>query len=192
MTVGKPNLNLKPIRDVWLISDPHLNHSNILRFTTKDGKKCRPFNTLSEMNERIIYEHNSVVKPQDKWYCLGDVFFGNRNEADVLLSRMMGHKRLIVGNHDVVYGNYNSNPLTKHFEKIFLWRKWSGMALLLTHVPVHPSTLGEDRFSGEDFINVHGHTHNNGSPSGPYKSVCVELTDYKPVHIEDVKAYRYV
>lgn len=188
--MNKPNLNLKPIRDVWLISDPHLNHSNILRFTKKDGSKCRPFNTLSEMNERIIYEHNKVVKPQDKWYCLGDVYFGNQSEADVLLSRMMGHKRLIVGNHDTIYGK--GNILQKHFEKIFLWRKWSGMALLLSHVPVHPSTLGEDRFSGEDFVNIHGHTHNNGSPKGPYKSVCVELTDYKPIHIEEVKDYRYV
>lgn len=187
--VPKPNLNLKPIRDVWLVSDLHLNHRNILRFTTKDGKKCRPFYDLSEMNERIIYEHNAVVKPQDKWYCLGDVYFGNQSEADNLLSRMMGHKRLIVGNHDTIYGK--GNILQKHFEKIYLWRKWSGMALLLTHVPVHESTLGEDRFSGEDFINVHGHTHNNGSPKGPYKSVCVELTGYRPVHIEEVKSYKY-
>lgn len=182
-----PNLNLKPIRDVWLVSDPHFNHRNILTFKQKDGSPARPFKTMSEMNEKMIYEHNSVVKPQDKWYCLGDVFFGNRDEADLVLSRLMGHKRLIVGNHDTVYGNPMKNPLQKYFEKIFLWRKWSGMALLLTHVPVHESTLGEDRFSGEDFVNVHGHTHNNGSPKGPYVSVCVEMTDYKPIHIEEVK-----
>lgn len=187
--MNKPNLNLKPIRDVWLISDTHFNHANILRFTTKDGEKCRPFPSLSDMNEKMIYEWNSVIKPQDKVYHLGDVFFGRQDEADTLLSRLMGHKRLIVGNHDTIYGK--GNVLQKHFQKIFLWRKWSGMALLLTHVPVHESVLGEDRFSGEDFINVHGHTHNNGSPKGPYKSVCVELTGYRPVHIEEVKSYKY-
>lgn len=185
--MATPSLNLKPIRDVWLVSDPHLNHANILRFKREDGSPVRNFSSVSEMNEKILYEHNKVVKPQDKWYCLGDVFFGNRDEASELLSRMMGHKRLIVGNHDVVYGNYNSNPLTKHFEKIYMWRKWSGMALLLTHVPVHESTLGEDRFSGEDFVNVHGHTHEKGSPKGPYVSVCVEMINYTPVHIEEVR-----
>ena len=59
--------------------------------------------------------------------------------------------------------------------------------LLLTHVPVHPSTLGEDRFTGVPIKNVHGHIHQNPSPPGPYKCVCVEQINYTPINIEELK-----
>lgn len=169
--------------DIWIISDTHFGHENILNFTDKNGEKFRKFHDVHHMNEHMIDQWNKMVKPQDKVYHLGDVYFGSREKAEEILKRLNGKKRLIVGNHDVVYGN---NILHKYFQKIYMWRKWGDFGLLLTHVPVHESTLGESRFSGRQFINVHGHIHQNKSPEGPYKCVCVEHTDYMPVHIESL------
>lgn len=171
------------MRNIWVISDTHFNHENILKFKGSDDKPIRNFHDVHHMNEIMIENWNKLIKTNDKVYHLGDVYFGNREEAGVLLSRLNGKKRLILGNHDYVYGN---NILSKRFEKILMWKKWGDLGLLFTHVPVHPTTLGESRFSEKSFINVHGHIHQNKSPDGPYRCVCVEHTDYAPVHIDQL------
>lgn len=166
--------------NIWVTSDHHFNHVNILRFLDKDKKKFRGdlFKDVTDMNEQMIYNWNSVVKPEDKVYHLGDVYFGNQHEADIILSRLMGKKRLIVGNHDCVYGK--GNVLHKHFKKIYMWRLFKEHNMVLTHVPIH-----EDNFRKVEY-NVHGHIHQN-DPSGPkYINVSVERTNYTPVHIEEV------
>ena len=146
--------------------------------------KTRPFSTVEEMDEALMDNWNSVVKPGDKVYHLGDVTFGNKeNYIKNIHKRLNGKKRLIVGNHDDV------KFLAPYFEKVMLWRMFPDWGLLMTHVPVHRSTLGEDRFDGKGMINVHGHIHSNPSPEGPYKCVCVEQPhmNYTPINIEELK-----
>ena len=146
--------------------------------------KTRPFSTVEEMDEALMDNWNSVVKPGDKVYHLGDVTFGNKeNYIKNIHKRLNGKKRLIVGNHDDV------KFLAPYFEKVMLWRMFPDLGLLLTHVPVHRSTLGEGRFDGKGMINVHGHIHQNPSPEGPYKCVCVEQPhmNYTPINIEELK-----
>jgi calcineurin-like phosphoesterase family protein len=128
----------------------------------------------------MVDNWNSVVKPGDKVYHLGDVFFGSPVHFKALWPRLNGRKRLVVGNHDDV--KFLSSGA--FFEKVMLWRKFEN--LLLTHVPVHPTTLQEHRFDGKEMINVHGHIHQNPSPDGPYKCVCVEQIYYKPLNIEEI------
>jgi calcineurin-like phosphoesterase family protein len=56
--------------------------------------------------------------------------------------------------------------------------------IIFTHIPHHPGSVS--RFRG----NVHGHWHNNVPPLhfGPhYLNVSIEMTDYYPVSLEDVK-----
>lgn len=169
--------------EIWLISDTHFGHSNILTFKDKNGDPVRDFSSVDEMDETMIMNWNTLVTPQDKVYHLGDVYFGSGERANNILSRLNGKKRLIVGNHD----DLKSNILHKHFQKISMWRKWSELGLLLTHVPVHISTLSENSFNGKQMVNVHGHIHQNQSPEGPYKCVCVEHTNYMPVNIESLR-----
>lgn len=167
--------------NIWVISDTHFSHTNIIKYCD------RPFENSNEMNEYIIEKWNSVVKPEDKVYHLGDVYMGgDRRDVSSLLRRLHGHKRLILGNHD----NGKDQLLFDNFEKIYMWRMFPEFGLLLTHVPVHRSSLHKNGRNGApafELTNVHGHTHNNGSPEGPYKCVCVELIDYTPVNIEDLR-----
>lgn len=159
--------------DIWIISDTHFNHENIIKFCD------RPFNDRWHMNEALIQNWNSLVKPQDKVYHLGDVYFGDEKEAEEIMARLNGKKRLIVGNHDDV----KQPAIWKHFEKISLWRPWPDFKILMTHVPVHPTTF-ELNGRREEWINVHGHIHDNKSPEGNYSCLCVEQTNYHPVNIE--------
>lgn len=163
--------------DIWLISDTHFGHKNIL------GYSNRPFNSVKEMDEALVENWNSRVKPGDKVYHLGDVFFGPREEFQPLWAKLHGSKRLVVGNHDDI--KYLSNG--SFFKKVYLWRVFTEWNLLLTHVPVHESSIHE-RIKEAGGVNVHGHIHEKESPVGPYKCVCVEHTNYFPIHIEDVLA----
>lgn len=161
------------MRDIWVISDTHFQHYNIIH----KFDPPRPFYSTQEMDEKMIENWNRVVKPGDKVYHLGDVFFGNKETFKKLWPRLNGKKRLIVGNHDDVKFLTSGG----FFEKIMLWRAFKDKKVLLTHVPVH-----EDHIRPAGCINVHGHTHFKGSPPGPYKSVCAELVNYTPVNLESL------
>jgi calcineurin-like phosphoesterase family protein len=172
-------------RDIWLISDTHFNHSRILTFTDAfTGDLVRPgFDDVNHMNEYMVEKWNSVVKPGDIVYHLGDVVMGDKQWMYDHFDRLHGSKRLIVGNHDdvkfLVSGGW--------FKKVMLWRQFAEYNLLLSHVPLHESSTTRGRpDQPKQMVNVHGHTHNNGSPSGLYTSVCVEQTKYTPIHVEEI------
>lgn len=170
-------------RDIWITSDTHFSHANILNFKNEDGTSVRDFRSVEEMNEVMIQNWNKVVKPGDKVYHLGDVFFGDREKFPSLWARLKGQKRLIVGNHDDI------PYLTRggFFSKVMMWRKLGEFNLLLTHVPVHESTLHEGRFEGKKIKNVHGHIHTRKSPTENHICVCVEQTGYTPVNIDSLR-----
>ena len=164
--------------DIWVISDTHFNHNNIIKYCN------RPFNDADEMNWHMVEKWNSVVKPSDKVYHLGDVYMGrgfSREYTANLMSKLNGHKRLILGNHD----NGKDQILQKLFDKIEIWRMFPEFGLLLTHVPVHSSSLTSEKRG--TLKNVHGHIHQNKSPEGPYQCVCVEQINYTPINIEELR-----
>lgn len=167
------------MNDIWFTSDTHFYHTNIIRFCN------RPYKDATEMNEKLLYNWNQKVKPGDIVYHLGDVLMGGQEARDkfpAFWARLNGKKRLIVGNHDEI--KFLSSGA--FFEKVMLWRIWDDRNILFTHVPVHESALYERTGRTGEPLNVHGHTHDKGSPKGPYKSVCVELTGYAPVHLEEL------
>ena len=175
-------------RDIWVISDTHFDHANILTFSDREGRPTRGdrFTDVEDMNEQMIANWNSVVKPGDKVYHLGDVLFGTRKQEwmDKNFPRLNGQKRLIVGNHD----NIKFMAAGGWWGKIDLWRMFPEFGLLLTHVPVHNSTLGEShRFGDGPMTNVHGHIHQNPSPTPNHRCVSVEQINYTPINIEELR-----
>lgn len=156
--------------DIYLISDTHFGHANIISYCG------RPFASVGEMDEGMVYRWNSVVRPQDHVYHLGDVAVSQQT-LNAVMPRLAGHKRLILGNHDnhAPIGDY-----AKHFDKILAWRLFK--PLILTHVPIREDSFGKAR------VNVHGHIHEKPSPPGPYLNACVEWTNYAPVHLDDYLA----
>lgn len=170
-------------RDIWVISDTHLFHSNILNFVDHNtGKHTRPgFDNVNHMNNYILEKWNSVVKQGDIVYHLGDVTFGSQDDFKTIWPKFNGSKRLIIGNHDDVKFLSSGG----FFKKVLMWRMFPEYGLIMSHVPLHLSSM--HRGNREvPLCGVHGHTHQHGSPEGPYISVCVELRDYTPVHIEDL------
>lgn len=170
--------------NIWITSDSHFNHANILKFKDKDDNPVRSFSSVEEMNEILIERWNSVVKSGDKVYHLGDVFFGPKDWIENNWNRLNGNKRLIVGNHDDI--PYICGQ--RMFQKVDMWRMFTEHHLLLTHVPVSIQTLNERKYHGKtELINVHGHIHQNDPYSEHYINVSVERTNYTPVNIEELR-----
>lgn len=190
-------------RDIWVISDTHFLHKNILTFRDgASGKLVRgdDFADVDEMNEHMIERWNSVVKQGDIVYHLGDVMMGDKDEFKKLWPRLNGSKRLIVGNHDDVKFLASGG----FFQKISMWRMFPEFGLMFSHVPLHKSSLKRHWVSRRDhsllgywqqrfihrhnsLLNVHGHIHQNPSPKGPYRNVSVEAINYTPVNIEELR-----
>lgn len=154
---------------IWLVSDTHFGHENII------GYCGRPFAHAAEMDEAMVERWNGVVKPGDHVYHLGDVAIAKRHLATV--ARLNGRKRLVRGNHDIYR---TKDYLAAGFQEIHGCRVLHN--LILTHVPIHPGSLG--RFAG----NVHGHIHDQPSPEGRYLNVSVERVNYTPITLEDAAA----
>lgn len=157
--------------NMFITSDTHFSHELMV--------KLRGFTSAKEMDDCMVERWNTVVKPQDHVYHLGDVAM--RKEHLVIVRRLNGHKRLVMGNHDIFEAKYYFNA---GFQKIMALRVLNNW--IFSHVPIHPNSLG--RFKG----NIHGHTHNDlvkigGKDSSTdlrYRNACVERRLFTPVSLE--------
>jgi calcineurin-like phosphoesterase family protein len=164
----------------WLISDTHWQHDNVLKFTKEDGSLVRPeFSCIQEMDEILIQNWNNEVKsPEDIVYHLGDVTFGSYERfCTVIAPRLMGKKRLIIGNHDRLKGT----KLMNFFEKVALWYPIESFGYILTHIPIEKCF-----FRGRCTHNVHGHLHEKTLKSPIHANVSVERIGYRPINLEEV------
>lgn len=169
--------------NIFLCSDHHFHHAGILQFLRADGvTKLRDFDSVDEMDEYMVQQHNSVVRPKDKVYFLGDVTMGKTAKSLEILGRLNGQKVLIRGNHDLC----SASQYLVYFKDIRGYHQFEGM--FLSHVPIHTESLGKWG------LNVHGHLHANrvlvpdGSVDTRYQSVCMEqLDDYTPISLEQLK-----
>lgn len=163
--------------DIWFWSDPHLFHENIIQYCR------RPFKDAEFMNEFLLDSWNTYCKPQDKGYWVGDValgYGGNEEKLSWLLHRFHGKLRLNPGNHD----NLKSPALHRRFEKIEYWSGTKGWGFFTHHVPINC-----ENFRGKDVVaQVHGHTHNKFMKEKHYINVCVDATNFRPMHLDEIKA----
>lgn len=152
--------------NVFLISDTHFGHTNIIKYCD------RPFATVEEMDQALIENWNSTVSKNDKVYHLGDVTMSTRKLK--VLEELNGNKILIKGNHDIFKLKY----YVPYFSDIRGSHEVSN--LLLTHIPV--SDTQKLRYGG----NVHGHTHDKNLADPWYTNVSVEQINYRPIALEEV------
>lgn len=77
----------------WFTSDWHLGHYNIIRYCN------RPFKSADEMDKTILTNYNSVVRPGDIVFHLGDFCF--RSDPRKYFKQINPKQiHIIWGNHD--------------------------------------------------------------------------------------------
>lgn len=150
---------------LYVISDLHLGHKNIVKFSPQRGCK-----TIEEHDAWIISQWNSIVTKKDVVIVLGDVALSKEGLTKV--AQLNGTKHLVFGNHD----KFALNDYLKYFGKVHGFYKKSGV--WLSHAPIHPQSL-------RDLKNVHGHMHSN-CIGGDKRYICVsvEHLNGKPVELK--------
>ena len=157
----------------WFISDTHFSHANIIRYAR------RPFQSVNEMDERLIENWNGHIAPQDTVFFLGDFGLGTTDFLTSLCARLYGNKICIRGNHDGTPAKMHKIGFTLVLESAFI--KIGRHQVELVHIPSHP-TLSH--------FQLHGHVHEKR----PNKLVdrqlnlSVEVWDYKPVSEKTIVA----
>lgn len=157
------------MNEIFLISDTHFGHRNIIDYCS------RPFQDVQQMNTELIKRWNEVVTDFDLVYMLGDFALYSKEEVIEIGRRLRGNKILLRANHDRC-----SNDT--YFQAGFLQVVKKPIILedfILTHIPMENS----------DMLNIHGHTHNHRANDNNHFCVSVEMVNYYPINLEEIKKY---
>ena len=162
--------------DSWVISDTHFSHAKVIIYDD------RPFKTAKEMDEKMIENWNSVVKPNDTIYHLGDFAFLSEDMVCKILSRLNGNKILITGNHDK---QMRADSVRKYFKMItpYLEVYHNKQLICMFH---YPQARWNKSHRGS--FHVHGHEHGHY----PYPEECRAMDvgapciDYTPINLNEV------
>ena len=155
---------IKTAGKVFITSDTHFGHKNICRgvtnWRTQDGEipidSTRDFQTIEQMNERLIDGINHFVGQDDTLIMLGDVSFGGFDNIGIFLERLVCHNiHLILGNHDHHIEN-NRDFVKERFLSVqhYMEININDRNFVLCHYPLqswHGMSKG--------VIHLHGHVH---------------------------------
>ena len=173
---------------VLYTSDTHFFHEAMI------GYSHRPFKNKEDMNNQLVDNWNSVVKPSDKVFHLGD-FAMKCSQADwaEIRSRLNGQIYLILGNHD---------PKEFHrpgFKSILFEETVAHKSIKIDNRIIHlhhyPFLCYAGSFRNE--IQLFGHLHLASNSTGldtpraefmlpTQYDVGVDLNGYKPISHEEV------
>ena len=162
---------------IYVISDTHFNHKNIIEYCN------RPFKSVEEMNDTLIKNWNDVVSNDDTVFFLGDFCLGPREEIIKIASQLNGHKILVMGNHDraTVKAFTDAGFETVYKKPPIIRFDEYDMTIEFSHAPKY----GDDHH----YPNVYGHVHDKGVNDATHYCACVEMNDYKPVLLDDIVKY---
>lgn len=178
---------------IWFTSDTHFGHERIIELCN------RPFDSVSEMNDALIANWNSVVSDGDTVFHMGDAVMGSFAENVQILGQLNGQIHLIPGNHDRVSAAYHhKNPAAYYrFEQMYLDQgviiheeidglPIGGQWITMSHYPFtderYPQLCPED--VGQWLI--HGHVHDEWQVNGRQINVGTDVWNYTPISILDI------
>jgi calcineurin-like phosphoesterase family protein len=201
---------------IWFSSDFHYGHKNICRgiseWTDKETT-ARDFETLDQMNYRIVRNINNVIMPNDILYFLGDWSFGGIENLWKFRKQIYCETiHFIIGNHDKSIKKNKQLPNcwwsnsemfldadTDHVglqvcaESLFtsvqdyLEIVLEGQIFVLSHYPIE-EWFEMDR---KGAIMLHGHCHHvldNHNLNKNYKrmDVGIDWHDFRPYEIKEI------
>lgn len=188
----------------FFTSDEHFGHERIIELCN------RPFSSLEDMHDALVYNWNAVVKPTDVTVVLGDVAISRKGLEQV--RRLNGKKILVPGNHDSCWSYHKRwRRETERFVEAGFSVVWNGgyvhdwplggMRVNLTHLPYRgtsdhegcPERYAEQRLEDDGTALLCGHVHEawkiKRTEAGTVMiNVGVDQWDFTPVAEEQLAA----
>ena len=159
--------------DIFLISDLHLGHANIIRYCS------RPFlvSDVAEMDRVLIDNWNFSISPKSRIFYLGDLRYGEHALS------LEEYRKNLNGDITFIRGNHDDAELGAVPSSILDYKK---LRFLLVHDPA-------DTPPDFDGWTIHGHHHNNDLRHFPFINfvdrrinVSAEVVGYIPVGLNEI------
>lgn len=172
---------------IFFTSDTHFFHQRIIEYCN------RPFKDADEMNNVMIDNWNSVIKPTDHIYHIGDFGFAHEDKLYNILKKLNGVKHLIYGNHDKIIRK--STLLRSKFESLNELKELSvqhhsfpegKQKIVLCHYPL---LSWNKAYYGS--INLFGHEHGKfkNIHTNQQVDVGVDSWNYTPISLNELLIY---
>ena len=154
--------NIK-INNRFFISDLHLGCDTMA--------DLRGYRDAQDFWNNLHQSWNDTISDLNRVYILGDVVI-ERNWIHCL-AELKGYKSIILGNHDIWPRDLELIPRVKTHHMVLV----DNHKIVLTHFPVHGSFF---RYKRSNWINFHGHLHEEVIDSPRYRNLSVEQTGLSP------------
>lgn len=183
---------------IFFTADHHFYHANIIRYCQ------RPFHSVEQMNEEMVRRWNSIVRPADTVYYLGDFSMAKR-PVTLFAPRLHGEKHLIMGNHDACHPCHKKKAesarqvyLEAGFKTLDLEQTMeiAGQKVLLHHMPYlsGESDTGGYALKHREFRPkddgrwlLHGHVHEKWKTKDRMINIGVDVWGFFPVPITEIE-----
>jgi calcineurin-like phosphoesterase family protein len=162
----------------------------VTNWRTQDGQipidSTRDFQTIEQMNDRIVSGINNMVGQDDTLIMLGDVSFGGFENIEIFLDRLICQNiHLILGNHDHHIENNRGNIQSRFLSvNHYLEVNIEGKNFVLCHYPLQ-SWHGLNK----GVIQLHGHVHLSPDKKfgkGKKMDVGMDGNGLKPYSIDEI------
>lgn len=196
-------LNFDDANRVFLTSDHHFGHANIIKWRTDDDGNPL-FDSVEKMNDYMVARWNAIVGPDDVVLYLGDLAMGQRQQSLQVVSQLNGNIVFFPGNHDYVHPYAEKGP---EWHQIYLDSGINGIFVdnqmletnvaqfWLSHFPPIHDREGDFRYdewrpprSDDMAFYFHGHCHHRWklAESGNMRmlNVGVDVHDFEPITLE--------
>jgi calcineurin-like phosphoesterase family protein len=150
----------------------------------------RPYNSVEEMDEKLISNWNKTISKNSIVWFLGDFTLSRKVETfDNYMSQLNGTINFIIGNHD----NYKTLRKSKYLNNVVSNKhilKYYEYTITLCHYSLRTWNKGH-----YGTYHLHGHSHGSLNPLGKSVDIGVDspfiagLPLYRPFSFDEVNNY---
>ena len=198
-------ITLEKGQRLFFTSDTHYGHKNICRgvsnWKTHDGEtpinQTRPFDTLEQMNARIVAGLNASVGENDILIHSGDFSFGGFENIEIFRNRIVCKNiHLVLGNHDhhiernrggvKNYFKSVNDILTLHVE---MYKESKKDPKIVHTFEISHYPIASWKNMNEGVIHLHGHVHlppHKRLSEGKGMDIGIDGNNMDPISLEEV------
>ena len=166
---------------VWVTSDNHFGHENILRY--EDRKTKLGIETIQEHDQILVDNWNNAVGKNDLVLILGDFSFRKAPDTETLLKQLNGDKVLIRGNHDIFLDDKTFDKSL--FKAVYDYKevKYKGQEIALMHYPIQDFKHMNRETKPAILLFGHIHSFKIQIPKHSF-NVGVDMNCYRPISLD--------
>lgn len=183
---------------IYFTSDTHYFHKNIMHHAK------RPWETIDDMHEGMVYHWNKNVSNEDIVYHLGDFAFRHQKHLELLVDRLQFKELVLLkGNHDdICRMRHFFRVMREHYDRNVQFTESPYLELKVDVGLTHPQKLVLNHYGQRVWNNghhgawhLHGHSHGNLPPYSKSVDVGVDSpyvtgrAEYRPYSFEEISEF---